>query len=78
MATGVLTGGSVSWAAVTDKPTTFPPTIGTTSTTAVAGNDSRLTNSRTPSAHTSAGGGAGICGELHNFNINSIEVRPLA
>lgn len=35
-----LGGGdvSVAWGDITDKPTTFPPTIGTTSTTAKAGN----------------------------------------
>jgi len=31
-------GGTVAWADVTDKPATFPPTIGTTATTAKAGN----------------------------------------
>lgn len=45
-------GGSPAWADVTGKPTTFAPTIGTTGTTAVAGNDTRLTNPRTPTAHT--------------------------
>lgn len=29
--------GSVSWDDVTDKPSTFPPTIGTTADTAAAG-----------------------------------------
>lgn len=43
---------SVAWASITGKPTTFAPTIGSTSTTAVAGNDSRLTNARTPTAHS--------------------------
>lgn len=31
-------GGTVAWADVTGKPTTFPPVIGTTATTAKAGN----------------------------------------
>lgn len=31
-------GGAVSWADVTGKPATFAPTIGTTATTAKAGN----------------------------------------
>lgn len=31
-------GGDVAWADVTGKPATFPPTIGTTATTAKAGN----------------------------------------
>lgn len=30
-------GGSVAWADVTGKPATFPPAIGTTATTALAG-----------------------------------------
>ncbi|MGW1433122.1 hypothetical protein ACWD6K_31440 [Streptomyces sp. NPDC002431] len=36
-------GGSTAWADITGKPSTFAPTIGATATTAVAGNDSRLT-----------------------------------
>lgn len=31
-------GGAVAWADITGKPATFPPTIGTTATTAKAGN----------------------------------------
>lgn len=31
-------GGAVAWTDVTGKPTTFPPTIGTSATTAKAGN----------------------------------------
>lgn len=31
-------GGAVAWGDVTGKPTTFPPTVGTTATTAAAGN----------------------------------------
>ena len=41
-----------AWAEITSKPATFPPTIGSTATTAVAGNDPRLTDARTPTAHT--------------------------
>ena len=41
-----------AWSEITSKPTTFAPIIGATSTTAVAGNDSRLTDARTPLAHT--------------------------
>lgn len=44
--------GSNAWADITGKPSTFPPTIGSGATDAVAGNDSRLTNARTPTAHT--------------------------
>lgn len=42
-------GGSTAWDDITGKPSTFPPTIGSTGTTAVAGNDARLTDQRTPS-----------------------------
>ena len=41
-----------AWSDVTGKPATCPPTIGSTSTTAVAGNDPRLTDARTPTTHT--------------------------
>lgn len=34
---------TAAWADVSGKPSTFPPTIGTTASTAVAGNDARLT-----------------------------------
>lgn len=44
--------GGAAWADITGKPSTFPPTIGSSGTTAVAGNDSRLTDARTPTAHT--------------------------
>ncbi|MFJ2707848.1 hypothetical protein ACIO3R_32310 [Streptomyces sp. NPDC087428] len=36
-------GAVVAWDDITDKPTTFAPTIGATASTAVAGNDARLT-----------------------------------
>ena len=45
-------GGSVAWADITGKPSTFAPIIGSGSDQAVAGNDSRLTDARTPTAHT--------------------------
>lgn len=45
-----------AWGDVTDKPTTFAPTIGSTSSTAVAGNDARLTDARTPTSHSHAEG----------------------
>lgn len=41
-----------TYAEITGKPSTFPPTIGATGSTAVAGNDARLTDARTPTAHT--------------------------
>lgn len=47
-------GGSVAWGDVTGKPTTFAPIIGGGAADAVAGNDSRLTNARTPTAHATS------------------------
>lgn len=44
--------GTTDWTGITNKPATFAPTIGGTATTAVAGNDARLTDARTPLAHT--------------------------
>ena len=45
-------GGVSSWNDLTDKPSTFPPIIGSGADQAVAGNDARLTDARTPTAHT--------------------------
>lgn len=39
-------GDSVSWNDITDKPATFPPTIGTSATTAMAGNKTPTTSQR--------------------------------
>jgi hypothetical protein len=44
--------GSNAWAEITGKPSTFPPTIGSGAGDAVAGNDPRLTDPRTPTSHT--------------------------
>ena len=41
--------GTTDWSGIANKPSTFPPTIGSTGSTAVAGNDPRLTDQRTPS-----------------------------
>lgn len=46
--------GSAAWADITGKPATFPPTIGATGADAVAGNDARLTNARTPTLHAAS------------------------
>ena len=44
---------SHSWSEITTgKPSTFAPIIGSGANQAVAGNDARLTNARTPLAHT--------------------------
>ena len=52
-------GGPVDWGNLVNLPATFPPTIGATADTAVAGNDTRLTDSRTPTAHASTHAAAG-------------------
>ncbi|MFG1790420.1 hypothetical protein [Nocardia sp. NPDC049149] len=44
--------GTTEWAGITGKPATFAPIIGDTATTAVAGDDPRLTNPRPPTSHT--------------------------
>ncbi|MFC4123696.1 hypothetical protein [Nocardia rhizosphaerae] len=44
--------GTTQWAGISGKPATFAPTIGSTATTAVAGDDPRLSDARTPTAHT--------------------------
>ncbi len=43
-----------AWGDVTSKPTTFAPIIGSGAADAVAGNDSRLSDARTPTAHASS------------------------
>ncbi|QDF18816.1 hypothetical protein SEA_SCENTAE_97 [Gordonia phage SCentae] len=45
-------GHTHAWSTISEKPSTFAPIIGSTATTAVAGNDARLTDARTPVAHT--------------------------
>jgi len=42
----------VDWSAITSKPATFAPIIGVGAGDAVAGNDARLTNARTPTVHS--------------------------
>lgn len=51
---GAGPSGSTAWADITEKPATFPPTIGPGAADAVAGNDSRLADARTPIAHAHA------------------------
>jgi hypothetical protein len=48
-----LTSYVAQVAGLPDYPATFPPAIGSAANQAVAGNDPRLTNSRTPTAHKS-------------------------
>lgn len=52
-------GATVDWSQLANVPATFAPTIGSSATTAVAGNDARLTNARTPSAHAASHAAAG-------------------
>ena len=47
-----LTSYVAQVAGLPDYPAAFPPAIGSAANQAVAGNDPRLTNSRTPTAHT--------------------------
>jgi len=47
-----LSGLTLAWGSVTGKPSTFPPIIGSGAGDAVAGNDARLTDARTPTSHT--------------------------
>lgn len=42
----------LNWSAIASKPSTFAPIIGSGAADAVAGNDARLTDARTPTAHT--------------------------
>lgn len=41
-----VTAGAVTWSSITGKPSTFDPTIGTTATTAMAGNKTPTTTDR--------------------------------
>jgi len=52
-------GGAVAWADVTGKPTTFPPVVGTTATTALAGNTAIPAAATTAPAALSAAAAVG-------------------
>lgn len=67
---GARSAGDVPWAEVSGKPTTFAPTIGATSTTAVAGNDARLTDQRTPSDNSVTSAKI-VDGAIVNADINA-------
>lgn len=54
-ATAAASVQGASWSTLSGKPATFPPTIGTTATTAAAGNDARLSDARPPTAHLHSG-----------------------
>jgi len=41
-----VTAGAVTWTSITGKPATFPPTIGTGATDAMAGNKTPTTTQR--------------------------------
>lgn len=49
-----IIGSPIAWADVLNKPTTFAPIIGGAGNQAVAGNDARLTDARTPLAHATS------------------------
>lgn len=68
---GARASGNVPWADVSGKPTTFAPTIGTTATTAVAGNDARLAKADTavqPAGLTKAALGLGSVDNTSDAN----------
>jgi hypothetical protein len=54
-----LTSYATQIATLGDYPLSFPPELGTSGTTACAGNDSRLSNARTPTAHGESHGAEG-------------------
>ena len=61
------TSGASSWDDLTDKPATFPPTIGTTSDTAAAGDHT----------HTEADAGAAPADHTHSQYAASSRVTAL-
>lgn len=63
-------GGAPAWSAITGKPSTFPPTIGSGAADAVAGNDARLTNQRTPSDNSVTSAKI-VDGAIVNADINA-------
>lgn len=63
-------GGSTAWADITGKPSTFPPTIGATGSTAVAGNDARLTDQRVPTDNSVTSAKI-VDGAIVNADINA-------
>lgn len=62
--------GTTDWSGIANKPATFPPTIGSTSSTAVAGNDARLTDQRTP-ADNSVTSAKIVDGAIVDADINA-------
>ena len=67
-----------TWASVTGKPTTFPPAIGATATTAVAGNDARLTAGAAGTATVRAIGTAATTAAAGNHSHTATQVTATA
>lgn len=66
--------GTTTWAGITDKPTTFAPVIGAGGGDAVAGNDARLTDARTPTTHAASHGS----GQADAVTVAESQVTNLA
>lgn len=63
---------SHAYSAITDKPTTFAPVIGSGAGDAVAGNDSRLSDSRTPTSHAHGNlSNGGLIGTTANLPLKT-------
>lgn len=65
-------GGSTAWVDITNKPTTFPPQIGTTGTTAAAGNHTHAAATTSAPGLMSAADKAKLDGVAANANAYSL------
>lgn len=68
----------VAWDDVTDKPSTFAPTIGATAVTAVAGNDSRLSAGAAGTATVRAIGATATTAAAGNHAHTATQVTATA
>lgn len=71
-------GDPVAWDDVTDKPTTFPPVIGSGATDAVAGNDARLTAGAAGTATVRAIGSTSTTAAAGNHSHTATQVTATA